>query len=326
MQLHVLDLAFLWSNGHRIEEGCAQTLMTHDDVFQKLCSVAGLAVKFFRMRTRQPTIGTYACNMTGDAFTTWDSATESFISVVEGIDDWNVQSPCPGWTIADLVAHTSDLESMLAADPRPNHSPAWESIAHIDSDFGRLTEVGVDYRRGWSRGDLLDDLTASHERARERVASLGPEATIPWLRGETPIPRLLSMRTFDVWMHEQDARVATGNLGNLDGPGAREAMTYLSAGLPKVWGKSVGAPAGSVLNVVTTEPGLAAEFWVRVGEDGKAGLVDEIDADVSATMPWMSFVMLASGRATERDFAEDVVVVGDQSLGVALLDSMAVTP
>jgi len=264
--------------------------------------------------------------VTTDALTTWDSATENFTSHIEGIDNWDVQSPCPGWTIADLVAHTIDLESMLAADPRPDHSPDWESLPHIDSDFSRLTEVGVDYRRGWSRDDLLHDLSASHERARRRVESLGPDATIPWLRGETPIPRLLSMRTFDVWVHEQDARVATGSLGNLDGPGAREAKTYLSAGLPKVWGKSVGAPVGSVLNVVMTEPGLAGEFWVRVGEDGKAGLVDEIDADVSATMPWLSFVMLAGGRATERDFAVDVVVVGDQSLGATFLDSMAITP
>lgn len=264
--------------------------------------------------------------MTSDALSTWDSATGNFASFVAGIDNWGTQSPCPGWTIADLVAHTIDLESMLAADPRPDHSPAWGSLTHVDSDFSRLTEVGVDYRRGWSRTDLLDDLAASHERARRRVESLGPDATIPWLRGETPIPRLLSMRTFDVWMHEQDARVATGDLGNLDGPGAREAMTYLSAGLPKVWGKSVGAPAGSVLHVVTTEPGLATELWIRVGEDGKAGLVDEIGADVSATMPWLSFVMLAGGRATEHDFAKDVVVVGDQSLGERFLDSMAVTP
>jgi len=264
--------------------------------------------------------------MTSDALNTWDSATESFISLVEGIDNWDVQSPCPGWTIADLVAHTSDLESMLAADPRPNHSPDWESLPHVDSDFGRLTEVGVDYRRGWSRGDLLDDLTASHERARERVESLRPDATIPWLRGDTPIPRLLSMRTFDVWMHEQDARVATDNLGNLDGPGTREALTYLSAGLPKVWGKGVGAPVGSLLHVVTTAPGVATEFWVRVGDDGKAGLVGEGDADVTTTMPWLTFVMLAGGRATERNFAEDVVVVGDQSLGKTFLDSMAITP
>ena len=264
--------------------------------------------------------------MTNDALPTWDSATANFTSFVAGINDWDVQSPCPGWTVADLVAHTIDLESMLAADPRPDHSPNWDSLPHIDSDFGRLTEVGVDYRRGWSRADLLDELVASHERARRRVEDLGPEATIPWLRGDTPIPRLLSMRTFDVWMHEQDARVATGNIGNLDGPGAREAVTYLSAGLPKVWGKSVGAPVGAVLHMVTTEPGLATEFWVRVGEDGKAGLVDVGEADVTATMPWLSFVMLAGGRATEHDFAEDVVVVGDQSLGTALLESMAVTP
>jgi len=34
----------------------------------------------------------------------------------------------------------------------------------------------------------------------------------------------------------------------------------------------------------------------------------------------------AGGPATEGNFVEDVVVVGDQSLGKTYLDSMAITP
>jgi uncharacterized protein (TIGR03083 family) len=258
--------------------------------------------------------------------TTWDAATTNFATLLNAIDDWSLDSPCPGWTIADLVSHTIDLEALLAADPRPEHSPDWSSLPHIDSDFGRLTEIGVDYRRGRSRDDLLTELEETHERARARVESLGPDATIPWLRGDTPIKQLLGMRTFDIWMHEQDARVAVDDIGNLDGPGAANAWRYLSAGLPKVWGKNVGAPIGSVLRVSVTEPGMTGECWVRVNEDGKASLVDEQSADVSVTMPWLAFIMLTGGRATETNFAEDVVVVGNQELGRKLIDAMAVTP
>ena len=258
--------------------------------------------------------------------TTWDAATTNCAAVLTAIDDWSLDSPCPGWTITDLVSHTIDLEALLAADPRPEHAPDWSSLPHINSDFGRLTEIGVDYRRGRSRDELLSELDAVHARARARVESLGPDASIPWLRGDTPIKQLLGMRTFDIWMHEQDARVAVGDIGNLDGPGAANAWRYLSAGLPKVWGKNVGAPIGSVLHVSITEPGVTGECWVRVNEDGKASLVDEQSADVSVTMPWLAFVMLAGGRATETDFAEDVVVVGDQALGRKLLEVMAVTP
>lgn len=261
-----------------------------------------------------------------DPTTTWDAATTNFASLVTSVADWSAESPCPGWDIADLISHTIDLEALLAADPRPEHSPDWSSLPHIDSDFGRMTEIGVDYRRGRSREELLTEWEQTHARARARVESLGPDASIPWLRGETPIKQLLDMRTFDIWMHEQDVRVAVDRIGNLDGPGAAQALRYLTAGLPKVWGKGVGAPIGSVLHVSISEPGVAGQFWVRMNEDGKASLVEEQGSDVSATVPWLAFVMLAGGRATEMDFAEDVVVVGDQELGRKLLDAMAVTP
>jgi len=261
---------------------------------------------------------------------TWSAAIINFHDFAESVENWSSGTPCPGWTIADLVSHTIDLESMLAADPRPEHSPDWTALPHIESDFGRLTEIGVDYRRGCSRDELLAELTSAHARAVARIESLPPDASIPWLRGETPLPRLLGMRTFDIWVHEQDARVAAGVIGNLDGPGAAEAMQYLTAGLPKVWGKGVGAPANAVLHVVITEPGLTGDFWVRMGEDGKAALISPSetvgDADVTVTIPWLSFVMLAGGRATKTDYARDVVVVGNENLGTRFLKSMAITP
>lgn len=264
--------------------------------------------------------------MPSSSLSSWDSSIVNFYDVVAKVDDWSQQSPCPGWSIADLVSHTIDLEALLAADPRPDHSPDWAALPHIDSDFGRLTEIGVDFRRGLSQPDLLEDLAQTHARALERVDSLEPDASIPWLRGDTPINRLLGMRTFDIWMHEQDVRVSIGSIGNLDGPGAAEAMRYLTAGLPKVWGKATGAPIGAVLHVAITEPGLSGQFWVRVNEDGKASLVEEQTHDVSVTMPWLAFIMLAGGRTTERDYAQDVLVAGNQALGKAFLDAMAVTP
>ncbi|HEY7822562.1 MAG TPA: maleylpyruvate isomerase family mycothiol-dependent enzyme [Acidimicrobiia bacterium] len=264
--------------------------------------------------------------MAPESVQTWDAAVANFAALVSTIDPWDAPSPCPGWSIADLVSHTIDMESMLAGDVRPEHTPDWSGLPHVQSDFGRMTEIGVDCRRGLSPQVLLNELSDAHARARARIETLGLDAVIPWFRGDTPIPQLLSMRTFDIWVHEQDVRVSTGNTGNLDGPGAAQAMKYLSAGLPKVWGKSAGAPIGSVLQVAITEPGLSGEFWVRVNEDGRASLVEEQAHDVSISMPWLSFVMLAGGRATEINVAESVVVTGNEELGALLIDRMAVTP
>ena len=258
---------------------------------------------------------------------TWTRALENFRLLVASTTDWSVPTVCPGWSVADLVAHTIDLEAMLATDPRPEHDPDWSQLPHVASDFARGMEVGVDYRRGRSKAELLEELSLTHSRALTRLQALGPDASIPWLRGNTPIPRVLSMRTFDIWVHEQDVRVSTGNIGNLDGPGSVDAMRYLTAGLPKVWAKTVGAPIGSVLHVAIIGPGQTGDIWVGVNEDGKADFIEStLEADVTVTLPWLTFVLLTAGRSVGPEVAESVVVAGDVELADSLIAGMAVTP
>ena len=74
----------------------------------------------------------------------WDHAIENFATFVSTVDDWEIASPCPGWSVSDLVAHIIDLESQLAGDPQPEHTPDWSSLTHVSSDFGRFNEIGVD--------------------------------------------------------------------------------------------------------------------------------------------------------------------------------------
>ena len=264
--------------------------------------------------------------MPTESLATWKDSLVNFTNLVGDIDAWNVDSPCPGWTIQELVSHTIDLETMLAADPRPDHTPNWDALTHISTDFGRLTEIGVDYRRSHSRGQLLTELVEAHGRAVARIESLSPDDSIPWLRGETPITTLLGMRSFDLWVHEQDARVAVEELGNLTGPGSKNALRYLVAGLPKVWGKKVSAPIGSVLQVHVVEPGLTEQVFVEIGEDGRAALVDDAIPTTKLTMPWLTFVMLGSGRMISEEMASTVSIDGDIPLGTSVRNAMAVTP
>lgn len=264
--------------------------------------------------------------MSNALFDNWDHAIENFATFVSTVDDWEIASPCPGWSVSDLVAHIIDLESQLAGDPQPKHTPDWSSLTHVSSDFGRFNEIGVDYRRGSSRESLLAELTDCHTRARERLISLPSDALLPWLRGDTPLPRLLGMRTFDVWVHEQDIRMAVGQPGNMTGPGAREALKTLTSALPKIWAKNAGAPAGAVLEVAITEPGLSADLFVTVGEDGKATFTDGGEPVASVSMPWMTFVALACGRSPDMDLSSSVQLSGDHELASTVLGSLAVTP
>ncbi len=197
--------------------------------------------------------------------------------------------------------------------PHPTSGAGWK----LESTTGR----------GRSKDELLEELHFTHSRALARLQALGPDASIPWLRGDAPIPPILSMRTFDIWVHEQDVRVSTGNIGNLDGPGSIDAMQYLTAGLPKVWGKVVGAPIGSVLHMEIVGPGQTGEVWVGINEDGRADFVDRtLEADVTVKLPWLTFVVLAAGRSVGPQVAESVVVAGEAELADSLVAGMAVTP
>ncbi len=115
--------------------------------------------------------------MSDALFDDWDQAIGNFATFVSTVDDWEIASPCPGWSVSDLVAHIIDLESQLAGDPQPEHTPDWSSLTHVSSDFGRFNEIGVDYRRGSSRESLLAELTDCHTRARERLISLPSDAS-----------------------------------------------------------------------------------------------------------------------------------------------------
>ena len=126
--------------------------------------------------------------MSDALFDDWDQAIGNFATFVSTVDDWEIASPCPGWSVSDLVAHIIDLESQLAGDPQPEHTPDWSSLSHVSSDFGRFTEIGVDYRRGrFTRVCSKNSPTATPALANDL-------AHFPWMPpfpgfAETPLSR-----------------------------------------------------------------------------------------------------------------------------------------
>ena len=84
-------------------------------------------------------------------------------------------TPCPGWSVGDVVAHLIDIEQLMAGSPRPDHEPDWASLPHVQADFGRFTEVGVDCRRAHAREDVLAEL--------QETIALRRSSSMPCRRG-----------------------------------------------------------------------------------------------------------------------------------------------
>lgn len=249
-------------------------------------------------------------------------------------EQWAMASPCPGWSAGDVVAHIAALESELHGEPLPAHEPDWESLPHaFDTQLGQYTELPVDWRRQYSRSQVVDELA---ELAVARRSDFDPVPTDPDEQvlsfAGIPMPRrqLLGMRILDCWSHEQDIRAAAGLPGGLDSRAGWVTAGKFVSGLPYVWGKKTGAPPGASVVLEVTGPGVQFSAAAVVGDNGRAVLTDDLPMapTVRIRLDWPSYLALSAGRggAVSAALAGGAQITGDTGLGERFINSMTVTP
>ncbi|MFI6950183.1 maleylpyruvate isomerase family mycothiol-dependent enzyme [Streptomyces sp. NPDC050422] len=273
--------------------------------------------------TVHPSLQTYA-----DA---WTHSIESIAELVSPLTEgeWNGRTPCPNWSVRDIVSHVIGMECEQLGDPRPIHTLP-RDLFHVQSDFARYMEMQVDVRRHHTAPEMTSELEYTIiRRARQlRNETRDPETmTRAPLGAEQTLELALRMRAFDVWVHEQDLRTTLGKPGNLDSPGATIVRDTLLAALPKVVAKDAGAPPNSAVVLDVHGP---VEFLrtVRVDAEGR-GSVDgapSLGPAVTLAMDWETYVRLACGRVRASAVADRVKAEGDQDLAAAILQNFTVTP
>ena len=271
----------------------------------------------------------------------WEGSIRDFHDFVASLDDdqWNTMSPCPGWTVGDLAAHIVGVERELAGDELAVPEPEWASLPHVrDDGFSRYTEPPVDLRRGVPRAEVIAELADVIER---RVVQLneGDMAADSVAAGpmgsERPLDLMLRMRCFDIWVHEQDARLALDLPGHLGTSGAHSAAHTLVSALPFVLAKKVQAGPDTSLQVVVSGP-VAFDRTVKVDEGGKARFITTLPGapgapdgpTVRLTTDWATFMLVACGRvdAESTRVTGSVVVEGDGALAARYLANASITP
>lgn len=255
----------------------------------------------------------------------WLDAIDSFQRTVAEVPDEAFARPSllPGWTVGDIIAHVSALEAELSGAPLPEHVPDWDALPHANDLFSRYTEIGVDYRRGWTPERLRAEL-ADVARTRSDQLTSAPQDLDHLVAGvagiERTFGRVLKMRCFDIFLHELDIRDALAMAAPDLGEAARVTVDLMADGLGYVWVKKAGAQRGQLLHFVVPE---WLDAWVGVGEDGRGRMVDPGDATVGITMEPMDYIRLASGRRGDPGAAR---VEGDEVLGAAVLAALNVAP
>ena len=260
----------------------------------------------------------------------WRSAVDDVIALLRSLDDadWTRPTDLPGWDVKGVASHLAHLESELSGVKQKRvELPERE---HYTSPTATYTELGLVAREDMTGPEITDEL--------ERCAKVRYDQllTDPPTDGKADPPRtpgkigwswetLLSNRVLDVWMHEQDIRRAIGRPGGLDTPGAAHTVATFTRSFPYVVGKRVAPPAGTtvVLDVTGVNP---VHLAVEVDESGRAVPLtsDPEQPSVSLRMDVETFVVLGGGR--REPSAVEVTVEGDETLGLRVLEGMAVTP
>ncbi|MFG2955666.1 maleylpyruvate isomerase family mycothiol-dependent enzyme [Streptomyces sp. NPDC048291] len=269
-----------------------------------------------------PTLQPYA-----DAWThSIEAISELVTPLVEG--EWNRRTPCPGWSVRDVVSHVIGLDCEMLGDPRPIHTLP-RDLYHVTNEHQRYTEMQVDVRRHHTAPEMTSELEYTVIR---RNRQLRNESREPGhlVRGpmskEIPLEEAMRNHAFNVWVHEQDLRAALGRPGNLDSPGAQVARDVLLGALPKVVASDADAPRSSAVIFDVHGP---VEFLrtIRIDIQGRGSLETTPALGPAAvfTLDWETYVRLACGRTTPDAVADRVKAEGDPELTAAILRNFAVT-
>jgi uncharacterized protein (TIGR03083 family) len=256
---------------------------------------------------------------------TWESLDRLLSGL--GTGDWDLPTACPGWAVADQVAHLIGTESMLTGRSTP---PLEDPPGpHVRNDMGRVNEAWVQRFRGRPPEELLAAWRQVTAERRAQLEAMGDEdfAAESWTPvGPGTYGRFMEIRVFDTWVHEQDIREAVGCPGHHRGPAVERSLDEMVGALGYVIGKRAGAPEGSS---VTLDLDGATERTVNVMVDGRARVVEHLDAQATTRlrMPVLTFARLACGRVDpDRVLAGgSVIIEGDVDLGRRVVRHLAFT-
>ncbi len=236
-------------------------------------------------------------------------------------------TPCPGWSVRDVLSHLTGFELMLRGAPVPVHEGEWP--AHVKNPIGEVNEAFVEAYRAMTGPEILD---LFRETTYGSLAALRALSDADWDRvgwspeGERPYHRFQETRVLDSWIHLQDIRDALLEPTDDHGPGEEIVVNRFEAALPYVLGKRVGAKEGTFVRI-NLSGRLARTILLEVRDGrGRAVAASDRAPDLEVTTPVALFWRRAAGRISADAFllASATEVRGDRELGRALADGLVV--
>jgi uncharacterized protein (TIGR03083 family) len=259
--------------------------------------------------------------------TTWASIASTLRDRTD--EAFDAPTPCPGWTVRDVVTHLSGTERWVVGAPLP--SPKETRSAYVRNRLGAVNEAVVARGRTWTAATTMAEFRDATRASLAFLRALSPEAwpeEVDGPEGRRPRWRFVETRLFDAWIHLQDIRDALLEPADDHGPGEAVVLDRCEAAMAYVWATRCDAPEGALLRC-NLEGRLARSVMVRV-VDGRGLPVAFTDdtPDLELTTAVALLWRRCAGRISASAFlgASATDVRGSRTLALALADALAVVP
>jgi uncharacterized protein (TIGR03083 family) len=241
---------------------------------------------------------------------------------------YDLETPCPGWTVRDVLSHLLGFELMIRGELSPaTHEGTWPS--HVKNPIGEINEAIVESYRSWPGVEVLDLFRVTTNRSIERLRSLEDDAweKVGWSpEGDRPFHRFQETRVLDSWIHLQDIRDALLEPSDDHGPGEEIVINRFESALPYVLGKKAGAKDGTLVQI-NLSGRLARSIHIGV-ENGRANALERTNEvpTMELTTPVALFWRRAAGRISAEAFlrASATDVRGDEALAGSFAEALAI--
>jgi uncharacterized protein (TIGR03083 family) len=236
-------------------------------------------------------------------------------------DEWSRPSQCPGWSVKDLVAHTSSNFKVLVEPPPPA-----EPVPGMTAE--RAQDLLVDERREWPAGQVREEFETWLEPALGVLealqdSSMAEQPLMLYDLGTYPMASLADAFAFDLHCHLRVDLLRPMGAVDRDLPPAEEAVLrpaigWMLTGLPQMCRDALGVvdrPVGLRLE----GPG-GGEFTIVPGDphvEVASGLRPDAVAVVSSAV--QDFIVWGTGR---RPWRGSATITGDEQRGARFLDAV----
>ncbi len=246
-------------------------------------------------------------------------------------EDWQRDTPCPGWAVRDLVAHIVGVDLSLISSRRDRHQGTPAPAGLDEADFIDWLD---DVQREWVHAArrisprLMTEMLASFdEPLAAAIADQDPRArtaTVSWA-GDELLPAWLDhgRELTERWIHRQQLHEALGQPSDLRPDLAGPVLDTLRWAHPHRLGR-LDRPAGTAVLIDVDGAGLRRRWWLvrdevdwTFADDGAAP--PDLTVRMSTEQAWR---LLTNNHRT--DVHGPIDADGDRELAATVVNTRAI--